>query len=592
MSKQIAAVLALLVLASSIVLVWPVAAAGPTCGTACVWVQGRVTDAGTGAPLAGVCVWFGPVHIDRSVPTTNCVFTDATGTFGHDFIRGSFTLPLTFEKDPTYLQATLNVVPDHDPVIADQALTVRPPAGGGGGAAPLPAPTPAPSGPCTTPGLPTMTLYLPNITKTLGGPTGWQTPFIVQNVGSTAADLEISFYRFSDGSLVTCRIVHGLQPGTSFADVPNNDLDLPDDGQFAVVVRAFGAKVVSVVNEHRGVGSRAEALSYVAPAVGAATLVVPWVAKQAGGWLTTLIIQNMGSVRTTVDISAIAFDGQTTTSLSRTIEPGRSQYIDPRSEGALKDGYEYSFQLLATQPLAVVVNAHHDDVSVVAPMAMSYDGSQMRYASTAFLPYVAKSSTGRTSRVIVQNLSTVTLAPTFVFHVGAGPDVTYVAPTTIRPFASWPLDLSIVPGLGEGEFSAEIRGAPFAVVVGTTDATSAMAYATSVEPANRLYLPNVTRTLGGPAGWTTPFSLQSAGAGTATVSWYRFSDGARVLTQTLAGWTLGSGRRIDPRDLGGLEDDRQYAVVVDADGPVTAVVTELSFAGGDGAMAYEGIPSP
>ncbi|HYK98636.1 MAG TPA: hypothetical protein VEU77_09645, partial [Candidatus Acidoferrales bacterium] len=59
---------------------------------------------------------------------------------------------------------------------------------------------------------PTRTIYLPNITKTLGGPTGWVTPFIVQNVGVAPTDLEVSFFRFSDGALVTCRRISALQP--------------------------------------------------------------------------------------------------------------------------------------------------------------------------------------------------------------------------------------------------------------------------------------------------------------------------------------------------------------------------------------------
>ncbi|HEY3126300.1 MAG TPA: hypothetical protein VGK07_04505, partial [Candidatus Limnocylindria bacterium] len=60
---------------------------------------------------------------------------------------------------------------------------------------------------CGTPGTPTTTIFLPNITKMLGGPSGWVTPFIVQNVGVKKATLEISFFRFSDGGLVTCRRV-------------------------------------------------------------------------------------------------------------------------------------------------------------------------------------------------------------------------------------------------------------------------------------------------------------------------------------------------------------------------------------------------
>src|SRR5205814_2950456 len=65
---------------------------------------------------------------------------------------------------------------------------------------------------CGMPGQPTRTAYLPNITKTLGGPAGWYTPFIVQNVGVAPTDLEVSFYRFSDGALMTCRRISALQP--------------------------------------------------------------------------------------------------------------------------------------------------------------------------------------------------------------------------------------------------------------------------------------------------------------------------------------------------------------------------------------------
>ena len=43
---------------------------------------------------------------------------------------------------------------------------------------------------------PTTTIFLPNIVKMLGGDDGWNTPFIVQNVGSGAADLAFDFYLF------------------------------------------------------------------------------------------------------------------------------------------------------------------------------------------------------------------------------------------------------------------------------------------------------------------------------------------------------------------------------------------------------------
>ncbi len=103
----------------------------------------------------------------------------------------------------------------------------------------------------------------------------------------------------------------------------------------------------------------------------------------------------------------------------------------------------------------------------------------------------------------------------------------------------------------------------------------------------KYFLPNVTRTLGGATGWTTPILLQSATATSATLSWYRFSDGTLVTTQTVP-LTPGSGVRIDPRTVPALSDDTQYAVVVSAaSGNVAAVVIELAN-NADNAMIYEG----
>ena len=138
----------------------------------------------------------------------------------------------------------------------------------------------AATGPCGPPGVPPTTVFLPDITKTLRGSAGWVTPFIVQNVGVKRTALEVSFFRFSDGALVTCRKITDLAPATSFADFPNADTDLPADSQFAVVVKSFGSEVVAVVNEHQGLGTpRAEALSYNGLTTGATSVYLPFVGK-------------------------------------------------------------------------------------------------------------------------------------------------------------------------------------------------------------------------------------------------------------------------------------------------------------------------
>src|SRR5437870_3114981 len=187
------------------------------------------------------------------------------------------------------------------------------------------------------------TVYLPNVTKMLGGPDGWQTPFIVQNVGAAPTDLTVSFYSFADGSLVAQRHVTGLMPGTSYAAVPNTDADLPAGGQFSVVVQSSAAPIGSVVNEHQGTGNRAEALSYVGLSSGALRVGLPYVAKDDNGWLTTFIIQNLGSAPTDAKImvgTGIA-DATVFTTITRHIEPGRSAFVDPRQEATIPPGSSF-----------------------------------------------------------------------------------------------------------------------------------------------------------------------------------------------------------------------------------------------------------
>ena len=202
-------------------------------------VSGQVTDASTGAPLAGACIVIGP-----AVPCApNFPHADATGFYTVDLPAATLSWTFNFQNCDYATQAKTRTISANTTI--DAALVRNAP------------PKPAPLG-----GTPTDTVYLPNITKTLGGPNGYVTPFIVQSVGAAATQLEVSFYRFSDGCLVTRRTVSSLAPGTSFADIPNNDADLPQDTQFSVVVRSFGAKIVSVVNEIQGSGATVEELSF------------------------------------------------------------------------------------------------------------------------------------------------------------------------------------------------------------------------------------------------------------------------------------------------------------------------------------------
>jgi hypothetical protein len=157
---------------------------------------------------------------------------------------------------------------------------------------------------------------------------------------------------------------------------------------------------------------------------------------------------------------------------------------------------------------------------------------------------------------------------------------------------SWYFDPEAYPLVTVGEYSVVVSGGALAVLDATLSAGAAMGYVGMSGQGNRAYLPNVTRTLGGARGWSTPIVLQSTGATSATLRWYRFADGALITRQSVGPFGRGAAIRVDPRNVIGLSDDTQYGVVVDAQGgTIAAIVTELNFEGGDGTMIYEGFPA-
>ncbi|TMC44067.1 MAG: hypothetical protein E6J23_08755 [Chloroflexi bacterium] len=471
---------------------------------------------------------------------------------------------------------------------------------------------PAESGPCPSPRAdqPTAVNYLPNITKTLGGPTGFTTPFIVQNTGAVPTDLEIEFKRFSDGVCVWRRSIPGLASGTSFAATLVNDALLPADSQFSVVVRSFASPIVSVVNEQAGSGSRAEAMSYLGFSQGATTVWLPNIVRRFFGYHTPIIIQNLGAATTIATARFVPFDGGAPTIASRTVQPGQSQFVEPNLEPGLIDGRQYAVTLTSSEPIAVVVNTQKDDPDVANPVAYATDG----VAAGAFAlygAYAAKNAddsgrTNTTSTIVVQNVGPTATVPAITFApLGGGTTRRFVRGTPLAPGAAWVFDPRYGNGdttlpfcaaasatcLADGEYSF-VANAPgrIAAVVNVISPTTAMGYSASSQVSASAGLPNVTRTLGGASGWTTPIVLQGVTATSATLAWRSFRTG--VVTRQTVALAPPAAVKIDPRSVPGLSDDTQYAVTIigqrgsDA-GTLNSVVIELAD-GGDNAMMYEG----
>jgi hypothetical protein len=557
------------------------------------YIYGFAYDALTGAAVANVCVILGPVKI------TCITRTAADGSYRIDFPPNDL---VTADQELHFIDQT-HVYLDYDTAtfkVKGATFQSAPMRKAG---YPLPCGFGGPT--------PTTTVYLPNITRYLGGTNGWQTPFIVQNIGAVNTRLEVSFYKFSDGSLIACRPIDGLAAGTSFADVPNNDLYLPADTQFSVVVRSYGSAVVSVVNEHSNLAGAPEAMSYVGTSAGAASAFLPNITRRFFGFDTPFVIQNLGTAQTTATATFVSFDGTAPTVTSiRNIDVGRSQAIDPNFEPGLVDGKQYAVTVTAAQPISVIVNTHDDLSGGPNPKAYSLDGFPTGSGgATLYGAYAAKNADGigRVSTIVVQNMGTTAATPSISFTPMGGGIATSFTLASIAPNGSKVFDPRYTNGdttqpfctgtgtgcLADGEYSFTVTaaGAALAGQVNVISTSTAMGYAMTATPSATRYLPNVTRTLGGTSGWTTPVIVQAGTATGVTLKWYRFSDGSLVTTQTLT-MAPGSALRVDPKTVSALADNTQYSVVATGTGgTINAIVVELAN-GGDNAMIYEGFSGP
>jgi hypothetical protein len=597
----------------------PAAPANAMTGT----ITGKVADSVTQAPLQNVDVYLG-------IPGAFVwAHTAADGSFSIDLTPIQYNPNTQWEvyfvksgyvttKTNKFVLTTTGYVFGQDPTNVPAVF-------------PLVKAVVGPRSSCTDPGTGnpnppalTSTVYLPNITRRLGGPNGFYTPFIIQNTGTANTQLEVSFYKFSDGTCVERYLVFGMGPGTSHSNDPNDTVknpSLPDDAQFSVVVQSFGSQIVGVVNEHQGLAERAEALSYDGFTSGAKTVYLPNITRKFFGLFNTpFIIQNVDTSQAFVQVTFKSFDGTITKLYSRTIDPGRAKPVDPSSDdfnlGApgLTDNKQYSVTVTSTQNIAVVVNTQADAANVANPVASATDGITSG-AATIYGAYAAKNAqgVGRRSSIIVQNLGGAAVTPkiTFTPLTGSpGTANTYTFPAinsnsskafdprfsfSTQGTTNVPCSTGGADCLADGEYSIKIdaTGGSIAAQVNIETATTAMGYSATATPATKFFLPNLTKSLcfcpnpTQTTGWTTPILLQSVTATTVTLRWFQFLGGALAFTQTV-NMTAGSAMRIDPWSISQLAADKQYSVVVDGGtGTVTAIVSEFA-SGGDNAMIYEG----
>ena len=548
-------------------------------------IDGFVTDATTGQPLAGVCI------ILRAAPDV-CMPTDkVTDAAGHWSVGQA--LPIIGTQSVWYVKTNYVVGAVNKDIVLESggtpqtlhhAMVLSPGA-------------PPPPVACTNAPSPTAKVYLPNITRRLGGPNGWDTPFYVQNSGSAPSTIEASFYFFDTGGFAACHARTNVAAGASILDDPNLAIDLLDGKQYSVVVRSYGSTAVAAVNQTQTTAAGAlEALSYSGFSGGNTTVYVPNVTRRFFGYDVPLIVQNLGPVSTVVSATFTSFDGTQTVNVPLAVGAGLSGVIDPDFTAGLTDQTQYAVKLTSAQPIGVVANAHNE---AIGPVAFSHNGLAAG-AATVYAPYATKGPSSF-SPVVVQNVGAAPTSANLTFTPLGGGIAQNFTLASIPVGGAQAFDVRFINGialpnvapctvasatcLGNGDFSLAITtpGLVAAVVLPNSNTTAA-GYLAATAPTSKAVLPVVQRNA---AGWNGYIYLQSISAANATLSYYTIGTGTLATTQVVS-LVPGASLKISPAAVPGLTDGQQYSVVIAGAGTLTAIVDELNPAPGDGTMIYEG----
>src|SRR5438477_516983 len=331
---------------------------------------------------------------------------------------------------------------------------------------PLVKPLVGPRATCTDPGTSnpnpptvTSTVYLPNITRRLGGPDGFYTPFIIQNLGSSTASVTSSFKSF-DGTGPTIVIPRTIDPGKAKPIDPDSDdialgaPGLTDNKQYAVTVSS-NQPVAVVVNTQADKPTVAQPVAWSTDGVttGAATLYGAYAAKNAQGIgrYSPIIVQNLGAAAVTPKITFTPLSGSAGPANTYTfpaINPNSSKALDPRfsfstqgttntpctTGGAdcLADG-EYNIRIDATGG------------TIAAQVNVSSASTGMGYSATAspatkfFLPNLTKSlcfcptptqTTGWTTPILLQSVTATTVTISWYNFLGGALAFTHTVSLT------------------------------------------------------------------------------------------------------------------------------------------------------------------
>ncbi len=429
--------------------------------------------------------------------------------------------------------------------------------------------------------------------RALAADVTWNSPLIVQNLGTNTAQFQVNFYSLASGTLARASDVMQLAPGVATPVFASSYSDLAS-GQYSVVLYST-EPMAGVVNLHASNGA---AMSYSVPAANTTSVYFPNVNRKVGSeqWNTPFYLQNASSSSTSNLV--VKFYRFSDGILAKTVGPlslaaNATYAVYPKSVDGLSDGGSYSVVATADVNLGGVIHQFSQDNSQVLSLSGFNSGG-----TKVYFPNLNRylGAERWTTPFIVQNVGTSSTNLTieyFEFNTGALKQ-TVTAPN-VQPGTSYVGIPHNVGGLEDGKSYSAVITSSGQPIVGQVQQHGIQGQALNHPGFNgggtKLYFPNLNRNLG-VERWQTPIIVQNVGTGSTnlTIQYYEFGSATVKKTVNVSGLQQGRSYVGLPHSESGLEDNKGYSAVVTSSGqPIVGVANQHGLGSGDLNLGNEAI---
>ena len=420
---------------------------------------------------------------------------------------------------------------------------------------------------------PHYTFYLPIIRK---GWQGWDTGFMVQNLGDETAQVLVKFYD-PDGITPVCTVLTGVEPGQAqtFYQPSMPDISLPP-GRYSAVVDADQpiAVVANQVNYDLGLGDSYQAISQVGPEV-----YLPLVFCGHAGWYSTIVVQNADE-RTVVAEVTLHREGESPLLLDTLVIP----------RGAAREvAMASAMRALAGELYGSVVISADGDVAAVVNQVKAIPGSCMLIAlpgqavgaEELVAPLVYKNySTGWVSGIQVQNLGETTTDVEMIY-MPTDASGSYTETQAASPEGYVTFYIPDCPDIPDHTYgAARIRADQLiAAIVQETNYTHDMAsgYLASSAGSRNVAVPLWFKRYS--TGWDTGIQVYNLGdeATDVSVQFAWEEGGGGTATWEIEDVAPGTSETFYLPGYADIPEDTHGSAVVTADQPIVVVVNNANY---------------